>query len=285
MFRRPPLGLVLALASLVTLAAQADAPLRIVSLNPSLTSILIAVDARQTLVGVDDWSARVDPRVAGLPQVGGLFNPSLETIVGLQPDLVVLVPSAQQRTVRARLKQLGIEVLVLRNITLEELLDSIETLGRVVDRETQARARVEAIRESFAASARETATGERPRTVLVIQRDPLYVVGSGSFLDSMLAAAGTRNVAGALEEAYPRVGVEWLIAAAPELILDASGDLEPPERYWSRWPSLPAVASGRVVALDALVVTLPGADLNKGLRYLMRSIHGRDAAREDENTR
>jgi iron complex transport system substrate-binding protein len=166
---------------------------RIVSLNPSLTAILTALGAGDRLVGVDDRSAQQDAAVGGLPRVGGLFDPSVEAVVALAPDVVVVVPGAQQRDLRGALEALGIEVLELPNITLEELLGSIEALGALVERGEAARERVAAIRSAFEAAARDSSGRERPRTVLVLQRDPLYVVGAGSFLDAMLRAAGARN--------------------------------------------------------------------------------------------
>jgi hypothetical protein len=55
----------------------------------------------------------------------------------------------------------------------------------------------------------------------------------------MLTTAGAENLANVFAEPYPRASLEWLIAAAPELILDASDDPEDPRTYWARWPSLP----------------------------------------------
>ena len=243
-----------------------------VSLNPSLTATLLALGAGDALVGVDDWSARVEPDVAALPRVGGLFNPGLESIVALEPDLVVLVPSAQQRNLRERLEALGIEVLALTNIRFDELLASIEALGERLGRGDAARSRVAAIRSAFASREQRAAAGPRPRAVLAIQRDPLYVVGAGSFLDRMLTAAGATNVAGAFDEPYPRVGVEWLITAAPDVILDASRDTESAAAYWARWPSLPAVAAGRVIDVDASQVTMPGPHIDRALEVLAEAV-------------
>jgi iron complex transport system substrate-binding protein len=200
---------------------------RIVSMKPSLTSILVALGAAHTLVGVEEHAARVHDELASVPVVGGLFNPSLEGVVALEPDLVVLVPSAEQRDFRRRLELLGIEVLPLPNISVSEILTSIEELGARVGRTDRARARAEEIRASFAAVRAEVATRPTLRTVVVLQRDPLFVVGSGSFIDEMLRAAGTSNVAGEFDDPYPRVAVEWLIAAAPDVILDATED--PPD--------------------------------------------------------
>jgi len=274
--RRLLLTLLLGLASLRSFAEPGQALPRVVSLNPSLTAILLALDASPALVGIDDWSARTHPQLAALPRVGGLFNPSLEGILALEPDLVVWVPSAQQRNLQQRLEALDVEVLTLDNITLPQLLDSIERLGARVQREREARERVRAIRAAWTREERRAARGPHPRTVLVLQRDPLFVVGGGSFLDAMLRAAGAENAAADFGEAYPRVGVEWLIAAAPQLIIDAAEGPERARGHWSRWPSLPAVASGRVVTVPADLVTLPGPQLDRAVALLGRVVRGED---------
>lgn len=251
---------------------------RIVSLNPSLTAMLVALGAEDRIVGIDDRSAKQEARLARLPTVGGLFNPSLEAVVALAPDLVVLVPSAQQRDLRARMQALGIEVLELPNITLEELLASIEVLGERVERRRAARERVAEIRAAFEATEREAAGQRRPRVVFALQRDPLYVVGAGSFLDAMLRAAGAINAAAELGGPYPQAGLEWLIASAPDVILDSSEDAEDAASYWSRWSSLPAVAKGRVVALPPAEVTLPGPYLDRGLRRVADALRAPGAS-------
>jgi iron complex transport system substrate-binding protein len=267
------LGLVLLLALGSAVRAE-PAPLRVVSLYPSLTEILVALDALPALVGVDEYSARVRPEVRDLPRVGGLFNPSLEAIVALEPDLVVLVPSAQQRNLRERLEALGIEVLVLANITLDEALASIEVLGARVGRREAARRRVETIRTTWREIERAAAQRPHPNAVLVLQRDPLYLVGRGSFLDQMLDTAGAHNLAAeAFDEPYPRVSLEWLIAAEPQIILDASESVTPAVEYWKRWPSLPAVRDRRVFSLPTDLVTRPGPYLDRALRTLAQAIH------------
>jgi iron complex transport system substrate-binding protein len=258
---------------------------RVVSMNPSLSSILVSLDAASVLVGIEEHSARLHPELAGVPVVGGLFNPSLEGVLAVEPDLVVLVPSAEQRDFRGRLEALGIEVLVLPNITVEQILTSIEVLGARVGRVEAARVRAAEIRRRFAAVAR--AAEERPpvRAVVVLQRDPLYVVGAGSFIDEILRTAGAVNVAGELPDPYPRAAVEWLIAAAPDVILDASD--EPPDaaEFWLRWPSIPAVRAGTAVALPR-TATFPGPYLDRSLQSIVERLpaaaasggHGQSAA-------
>jgi len=259
-------------------AAEGEGP-RIVSLNPSLTDILVALGARDALVGVDDYSARHLPEVADLPRVGGLFSPSLEAVVGLAPDVVVLVPSAEQRDFRERLVGLGIEVEVFANIRFDQVLENIARLGAMVDREDAARERIDAIERTRAAAR---AAGERleraPRALLVLQRDPVFVVGRGSFLDEMVELLGADNPAHAFDDPYPRVAVEWVVAEQPDVIVDLAPDGGGAERYWSRWSSLPAVAEGRVVAIDAALVSMPGPWLDRAILELARALHGEAVA-------
>jgi len=270
-----PLAILALVPVLLAVAAEPSAP-RIVSLSPSLTAMLVSLGARSTLVGVDEYSARQQPEVAGLPTVGGLFTPSLEAVVALEPDVVVLVPSAQQRDLCNRLRRLGIEVLELANIDLEQLLASIERLGRLVQRPEAAAERVSAIRRAWQRAERAAAERRPVRAVLVLQREPLYLVGRGSYLHAMLSAAGADNPAAVFPDPYPRVALEWLIEAAPEVILDASQDPTDPASYWARWPSLPAVAAGRVVAVPASEVTLPGPRPDRALRILSEALYRGD---------
>jgi len=260
-------------------ALAADAPARrVVSLNPSLTAMLIALGGREALVGVDDYSAR-SAAAAGLPTVGGLYNPSLEALVALAPDLVVFVPSAEQRGFRERLEALAIPRLALDPVSFEDVLAAIQELGARIGREAEAAARVAAIRRTRARV--EAAARALPplRAVLVLQRDPLFVAGGGTFVDDMLRSLGVTNLAAEQPGRWPRLSREWLLAAAPELILDASPDPEAAALFWSRWPSLPAVAAGRVVELPEGVATLPGPDLDAALLTLAGAARGEAFAR------
>jgi ABC-type Fe3+-hydroxamate transport system substrate-binding protein len=246
---------------------------RVVSLNPSLTAIVVALGAEDALVGVDSFSAREEPAVAGLPTVGGLYNPSLEAVVALDPDLVVFVPTAEQRDFQRRLAELEVGVEAYDPVSFEDVLGTILRLGERVGREVAAKERVAAIRAARRAAETRAAGLPRPRTLLILQREPLFVVGRGSFVDEMLAAAGAENLGRAFDEPWPRVSREWLLAAAPELIIDGSDVAGDALAYWSKWPSLPAVRDGRVVAVPQGSVALPGPWLDRSLERLAALLH------------
>ncbi|MEM9177627.1 MAG: helical backbone metal receptor [Myxococcota bacterium] len=251
-----------------------EAAPRLISLNPSLTSILVRLGAASALVGVDDYSARVVPEVADRPLVGGLFDPSLEAVVALAPDRVLLVAGVDQEGHAARLARAGVEVEVFENDTLGQVFENIDRLGRLVGREGEAAARVRSIRAMQEAVAVATVDRTRPTVIAVVDRSPLYLVGGGTFLDEMLEDVGAKNLVRSLAPGYPRGSFEWLIAARPELILDMTPGATDASTFWGRWPSLPAVAQGRVVAVPPGRISLPGPDLDASIRTLAILVHG-----------
>ncbi len=271
-------GVALGVAPTAAIATADPAPSlpRLVSLNPSLTAIVERLGADEALVGIDDYSARIAPALADRPRVGGLFDPSLEAVMTLRPDRVLLVAGLEQESHGASLRRLGLAVEVFENERYEQVLSNIERIGRMVGQEARAAERIDAIRAMRAAVEHAAAGRARPRTVIVLDRSPLYLVGGETFLDELLAAVGAINLGAEVAKGYPRGSLEWLVAAAPELVLDLSPQVETEGAlaFWQRWPSLPAVKSGRVLALDATRVSLPGPDLDRALRELAIAVHG-----------
>ena len=264
MRRCAAISLAFAFGWLAAVANAEPTPRRVVSLNPSLTAMALALGAREQLAGVDDFSARQEPAVAALPRVGGLYDPSLEAVVALRPDLVMLVPSAEQRGFQDQLAALGIARFVADPVSYDEVLATIGALGERLGRAHQAQARIAKLRSARARAQAASAGRPRVRALLVLQRDPLFVAGAGTFVDDMLRAAGAANVAADLPGSWPRASREWLLAAQPELILDSTDEPEPANEFWARWPALRA----RVVSLPAGLVTLPGPQLDRALVQL-----------------
>jgi iron complex transport system substrate-binding protein len=260
--------------ALADVASAEGAPRRVVSLNPSLTAMALALGAREQLVGVDDFSARQESAVAALPRVGGLYDPSLEAVVALRPDLVMLVPSAEQRGFQEQLAALGIPRLVADPVSYDDVLETIRAVGARLGRAREAEARVATLRAARARVEAHSAQRPRVRALLVLQRDPLFVAGKATFVDDMLRAAGARNLGAELAGAWPRASREWLLAAQPELIIDSTDEPEPAAEFWARWPSLRA----RVVAMPAGAVTLPGPRLDGALSLIEAAVRGEAAS-------
>ncbi|MAI79922.1 MAG: hypothetical protein CL917_13335 [Deltaproteobacteria bacterium] len=253
---------------------------RVVSLNPSLTSILIALGSAEKIVGVDEYSARQMDSVASLPRVGGLFNPSVEGVLALDPDLVVLVPSVEQRGFRDRLVELGVRVEVFENITFDQVLENIARLGALTGQKKAAAERVAEILRVREAAFKKTAHQTPESVIVVLQRDPVFLVGGGNFIEEILTDLHVKNPASSFEESYPRVAREWVIAQAPDVVIDLSADSEDPLVFWSQWPSLPAVQKGQVIQMNADLVSMPGPYLDQAILSLAQVLYGAEVANE-----
>jgi len=253
---------------------------RIVSLMPAVTETLIALGAGDRLVGI----GRFDPPVPGrpdLPRLGDAFDVSLESVTGLEPDLVLL----NSRRTAAALAPLA-KVARVETVPTDRLADVLESIGRigvllgVEDRATALREGLEA--DLAAARARAAARIEAPApTVLVVlQHRPFYVAGGGSYVHELLTVIGARNVTGDLVDAWPTLSAEALVARAPEVVLDASQGVEPEadaaviRERWERFETLPAVRSGRVHAVVGDALFRPGPRIPEALEQLEELVYG-----------
>jgi iron complex transport system substrate-binding protein len=250
------------------------AELRVISLAPSITRILQALGAESSLVAVDGFSKR-SVGLERVPSVGGLFNPDLERAVELQPTLVLAVRSARQHPFLAQLRARGVHVEEIEPHTLEEVLDSFQTIGALVGRDAEAERLVKRVRGERAEEAASVRGLDRPTVVVVIERDPLYVIGGGSFGNALIEAAGGRNAFADLDSPYPQVSLESLADRTPALLLDTVIDRDAGaearrrvERYWRRFGWI-----RRVEAFPPGLATLPGPEMAEGARLLATLIH------------
>lgn len=244
--------------------APEPASLRIVSLSPAVTEILVAIGAQEDLVGVDRYSRAVEG-VGTVPSLGALFSPDLERTLELAPTLVFGVEGQQQSAFFERLVERGVRVETLSPHTLAEVLESYQQVARLVGRaERGARLRESVERELE--RLREASPAEPRSVAVLVEREPLYVVGGGSFVSSLIEAAGGRNVFADLAAPYPVVSLEVLAERAPQVLIDTSGASSDAE--WSGLPWRP-----RVERVRQGVVSLPGARLPEAARVLQRHIH------------
>lgn len=261
-----PLTLQDDLGRTVTLKAE---PRRIVSVLPSSTETLCALGLCDRLVGVDDYSD-FPQQVTRLPKVGGLYNPNIEAMVALKPDLVIV---SKYGKLAEPLTQAGIPVLAINPETYDEVFTKTLTLGRVVNREAQARALVLNMKRDIARVEILTKNAvHKPTTYLEIDPTP-YSVGPNSFMGVLLTKAGARNIIPAALGDFPKVDPELIVKANPQLMLGL--DLKA-ARSRPGWSGLQAVKTGRVLEIPKelnIILGRPGPRLPQALRGLARLVH------------
>ena len=227
---------------LLCLALPATAQLRVVSLAPSLTEIMLDLGADDLLVGVLDGGER-PAALAGLPSVGRYGQLQAESLLSLKPDLVLLWPDSVGAAGREQLKRLAIAQLVVEPRDLSQLAQSFIEIGERVGRAEQGRELARRF-ESGLAELRQRHRREVPLKVFYqVWDQPLYTLGGGQIVSDALKVCGAENVFADLGLPAPQVGIEAVLQRNPEVILVS----EPAQAgAWKAWPQLAAVRKGQV---------------------------------------
>lgn len=257
-------------------------PGRIVSLAPSVTEVLFALGAGDRVVGVSS-QCDAPAEVQHKPRAGTYLQPNVERIVALEPDLVVAVPSPGNRAAVEHLRRLGIEVLVVPEGTLADAWEAIVVIGGRIGAGAAAEQLVGGLKTRIEAVRIRSAGYPRRRVLFVVGREPLIAVGTGLFLDELISLAGGDNVANSSGLPWPRLTLEAVVAAAPEVIIDGSmgsesgGDLA---SWWGAYRSVPAVREGRLRGAGSDALLRAGPRLAEAAETLFALIHDPDAPQE-----
>ena len=261
-------------------AAVAPSPQRIVTWAPNLTEAIDALGLSSRLVGTDDFS-RHTPEIAALPKLGGLFNPNLELLASIRPDLVLVLPSS--RDVSDRAQALGIPVLVVRSEELSDVEEGLRTIATrcgVPERGVEIAARLHRELEP-----RAVATGTR--VLLIAGRSPgrlseLVAAGPGTFLSALVERLGAVNVIGDVTVRWPQIGAEEIVARRPDVIIELSSEPLSEEARahaiadWNVLEGVPAVANRRVEIIDGDFTLVPGPRLGRLYREFERVLVAAD---------
>ncbi|MCS6896878.1 MAG: cobalamin-binding protein [Nitrospira sp.] len=253
----------------------AKSPRRIVSLAPSITEILFAIGAGEHVAGVTQF-CDFPPEATHKPKVG-YGSPNVESLVALQPDLVLAPQEFVKPDLIAALDHLHIPLFLLAGRTVEGILSQIQTLGRMVDREAEAALLVMELRQRLVA-VKQRVDGRPPvRVLYVLNSEPLITVGPGSFIDQLIGLAGGINIAGKSDVPYPRLSIETVLLEDPEVLIfpvGSSGEgTEKEQRAWQRWSNLSAIKRGRVHHIPGDLLNRPGPRIVEGLERLTALLH------------
>lgn len=253
----------------------AKAPVRIVSLAPSITEMLFAIGAGGQVAGVTQF-CDFPPEAVQKPKVG-YANPNLESLVALQPDLILAPKEFLKPDLLASLDNLHIPLFVFSGETIEDIFTHIQTIGRMTDHQAEAAALVMDMRREIAAVTQRVQGRPPVRVLYVLNSQPLITVGPGSFIDQLIGLAGGLNVAAASVMPYPRLSMETVLAEDPEVLVfpvgQAEGIPESEQQAWRQWSGLSAIKHARTHQISADLLNRPGPRIGLALEQLAALLH------------
>ena len=252
-------------------------PQRIVSHVPSITETLFALGLEERVVGVSDYCNY--PEEAKLkPSVGDYFNPSIERIVALEPDLVLT--DGHSESIKG-LEALGITFFAIDPQDIDGILEDIELLGKITGVEKKAKALVSEMNGSLAQVVSQVEGAPKVRVFYVFDATDLnnpWTAGPGSFVDSLITMAGGENIAAQAQGAWVQFSIEQLVSSDPEIIMiDASHGTAVVSKEELRahpaWQGVSAVKQGRIHIVDGDLVNRSGPRIIQGLEEIAKIIH------------
>ena len=197
---------------------------RIVSMAPSITETLYALGLGDRVVGVTRY-CDFPPDVQRKTRVGGYFDPNLEAILMLKPDLVIMLE--EQVESMPAMDKLKLETLVVSHKTIDGIIDSFRAIGRRCGRGPEGRRMAREFKDRLERIRAKTQGLPRPRVLFVLDRTfgrghltDVYVAGADDFFDTIIELAGGRNACRVQGARNPVVSPEGLLWLDPDVIVD-----------------------------------------------------------------
>ena len=261
-------------------AAADEPPARIVSLSPSLTHIVYALGEFDRIVGVTIYS-EFPPEAAKLPKVGGWVNPNFEAVVALRPDAILLMKD-QDSMFGDKLRTLGLRTVIVNgNDSVADIIDTINFLGRLLDREEKAKEVAGRVEASLAAVKKRMENLPRKKVLLVVGRNPgtledIYVIGQNNYINELIEIAGGENVV-TNERFSLKLTREAILTLDPDVIIEVNHEQPDKEEdiveIWRGLPEARAVRNGEVYILPTTVVLHPSQTIAEGVKVLAGVLH------------
>ncbi len=253
-----------------------EIPQRIVSHVPSITETLFALGLGEKVVGVSDYCDY--PEEAKLkPSVGNYFNPSIENIVALDPDLVLT--DGHSENVKG-LEGLGITFFVIDPKDIDGIFKDIELLGKVTGTEGKAKKLINDMNNDISYVSSQVKDAPKVRIFYIIDATDLtlpWTVGPGSFADALITMAGGENTAKA-QGAWVQFSIEEVVSSDPEIIILPAKHgtaFTSPETLKAHpaWRGIIAVRQDRIYTIDGDLVDRSGPRIVQGLKEMAKIIH------------
>lgn len=247
---------------------------RVISLAPNLTEIVFAVGAGDRLVGNTTY-CDYPPEAKAVAKVGDSLQPSLERIIALRPQVVLISTASQLEVFTQQLKDQNIAAFVTDPHDLEGVFRSIDQIGQILGQAEQAGLLVKKLRERTTVVEHAVKDAKPVRVFYQVSGEPLYTIGRDAFVTDLIRRAGAVSVTADVPGAWPKYSSESALAAKPEaIILPTGGSMGAANASVAdALRNSPAAIAGRVYKINDDYLARPGPRLVDGLEALARALH------------
>ncbi len=249
----------------VLACTPAHAAERILALSPHVCEMLYAIGAGDEIVGGVDY-CNYPEAAKHLPRVGSYTGINLEAALRLKPTMAVISATNAQKT---QLEALGIRVIRSAPQSVDEVLADIRRLGRLTGHAKRAQALASSMQKRL--NHLSNRHGKQPIKVFYeVWNDPLQTVGGKGFINDLLQRAGLKNVFASIPLETPRINIEAVLHAAPDVIIIPSEhrDIAARKRFWKQWLG----DDIRIIVVNPDLMHRPGPRIIDGIEALEQAL-------------
>lgn len=254
----------------ITLAQPAK---RIISLAPHVTEDLFAIGAGKLIVGAVNYSD-YPPEANQIERIGGYNGFDLERIRALKPDLIIGWATGNPERQLDQIKALGFPVFLTFSKKMSDVPTVLERMGEMTGMQAGAAKAAKSYRDQLA-QLEKTYAGRKPvRVFYQIWDRPLMTINNTQIISDVMRVCGGVNVFGTQSDLTPKVDVEAVLAANPDVIMTSG---EPGVKTdwlasWKKWKNLKATQNNQFYVLPKDSVNRMGPRLVEGGKAMCEAL-------------
>lgn len=259
-------------------------PQRVISLAPSITETIYDLKLDKYLVGVTEYCNYPDDS-KNKPRIGNYFKVNYEAIIKQNPDLIILTNTHHKA--KERLTELNYKTVMLKQNTLQGILESYSKLGEIFKCAEVAKKRRDHIEKRLNTISQKLKDCQQPRVLLVLDRvlgcgelREIYLAGNDQYFSKILDICSAKNAYKGTIIKFPKVSLESILQINPDIIIDICSNPTATKfsdaqlkKDWQNASSCPAVANKKLFIIRDTYASIPGPRTIDFIEKLIPMLH------------
>jgi iron complex transport system substrate-binding protein len=255
-------------------------PKRIISLAPSITETLFALDSGKSLIAVTDYCDYPQEAKTKM-SIGGMVTPNFEKIAELNPDLIIISVEGNNQADFNKLQNLGYKMFVTNPKNIQGVLKSISEIGKIIDADSSADVLTRSMRRRLDKVTASNSGSKQNKILTIISLQPLICAGNNTFINELIKIVGGINIAAKAPIPYPILSREEVLKQSPDIIIamdDVVKDVNEMLHFFPEWKNLKAFKEKKVFIVDGDLLSRPGPRIIDGLEILDNIVRSRNSS-------
>lgn len=234
---------------------KANQAKRIVALAPHIVESLFEIGAGGQIIATVEYADH--PKAAlDIPRVGGYYGLSIEKIVELEPDLILVWKGGNRDVDVEQLERLGLPIAYSEPKTISGVAAELRYLGQLTGRKAQAERLAQQFEDDLGLIIRRYGNRLPLNVFYQLWSEPMMTVNSQTWIHQLIETCGANNVFANNPTEYPQISIENVIVSQPDIIITPLEKADKPQPVidWQKWQVIPAVQENNFMVVDADLV-------------------------------